>query len=252
MHQLLGAALFRRHRKRGQRTGVTVAAQIQAAVQHDPTTDEIAEIEIGKVLQVATAAEQKFRCACRRGVVAEMNGPGEACGNFGLQVETLPGHQHIGRCAHILRPVPEFEWCGDAHAADPSPLFRCESRHELLDARGHESDHLGRRREGVGPVDGVPHVAGKVHQHQVARAPTHLEPDRECTVGIELEWNQWLANLAALRGAPPEQAIRLELTHDHRHRLGRKAGKARHLGLRQLTVQPDERQDEALIVEPDA
>ena len=101
-------------------------------------------------------------------------------------------------------------------------------------------------------MDGAPDIASEVHQHEVAGAPADLQPDGEGAFWIELEGNQRLAHLAALRGPPLEQPIGFELAHDDGHRLRRKTCEPRHLGFRQLAMQPDQGEHQPLVVEPHA
>ncbi len=233
-------------------SGIAAGAEKQAAAQHHAAADEIAEVEIAVVAEVLAPAQQEFRGTGRGRVVAEMDRPVEEPPDLGCQVEFLPGRKHILRRADLLGPVPQLEGRGDPEACDPEPLCGGKIAQEFVHRRLDEDHEVLRGGELVGLVNGPPDIAGEIEKDQVARAPAHLEADREGAIGVELEGHQRLAHLAALRRAPPQQAIGLELADDDGHRLGRQTGEPCHFRLGQPAVQPHQRQHQALIIKANA
>ena len=84
----------------------------------------------------------------------------------------------------------------------------------------------------------------------VEAAPPDLDADEEGALGVERQRHHRLADPPALRLAAPEQAVGLEVAHDHRHRLRRQPGHPRDLGLGQRPVPADEAQHQPLVLRP--
>jgi hypothetical protein len=87
-------------------------------------------------------AEDKLRATGAGRVVLQIDGVGDAGGDFRMQVEVPPYVHGALRRADFLFPVPEFERCGDAKPGDPSALFGGEPAFQLLDAGNDEIEKL--------------------------------------------------------------------------------------------------------------
>ena len=177
MHELFRSASRGGDRKRSKCPCIAPAAEVKIAVENDPAADEITEIEIGEIGEVPSAAKQQLCGTGGGGIVAEVDRPWKQPGDFGLEVEIPPRHQNLMRRPCLLGPVPQLKGGGDPDPHDPLELAIRQSACEFFDARRKKADDLRWRRKGIGPVDGVPDMSGKVEQHQVARSSANFQAD---------------------------------------------------------------------------
>ena len=110
-------------------------------------------------------------------------------------------------------------------------------------------DRLVRSREGVCEAGAVADGADEIDQHHVEAAPTDLGADEESALGIERHRHRGLADPAALRLAPLQQPVGLEVAHDHRDGLRREPGQAGDLGLGERAVPPHQGQDQPFVLQ---
>ena len=79
------------------------------------------------------------------------------------------------------------------------------------------------------------------------RRPT-LAPMKKAPSGSSDIGTEGLADPAALRLAPLQQPVGLEVAHDHRDGLRRQPGQAGDLGLGERAVPPNQRQDQPFVL----
>ena len=198
----------------------------------------------------AAPAEEHFCSACRRRIVRQDDRPSAVARNLAVYVEAPPAIHDLARRADLGFPIPQLEGGSDPEAHDASEQERGEIARQRGQILAQECRDLFRRRIGVEMAAPRPHRAREIHEIKVAAAPADLEAEGEGSVGIERKRHRWLADPAAPRAAPQEKGIRFEPVDDRRHRLGREARESCNLSLRKPAMTANEREDEALIIEP--
>src|SRR5579884_2054675 len=94
------AAVFEAHdRNRAERARRTGAAGEESAVDDDAAADERAEKEVKEIVMTPAFAEEEFRRAGRRGVVAQNDGDRANGRDFVSDVDIAPDVHRAGRRA---------------------------------------------------------------------------------------------------------------------------------------------------------
>jgi hypothetical protein len=98
----------------------------------------------------------------------------------------------------------------------------------------------------------VPDGADEIDHDDVEAAAADLGAEKVGAVRVQRQRDRRLADPPPARLAAAEQVVGFELAHDHRDGLGREPGHPRELGFGQAAVTPHEREDEPLVLRPDA
>jgi hypothetical protein len=101
-------------------------------------------------------------------------------------------------------------------------------------------------------VQGTADAADKIHQDELRASPADLQAEGKRSFRIERERHRGLSDAAALGLLPEQQTVRLQLLHDDLNRRRGEPRLARNVGLGQGPVMTDQREDEPLVVEPNA
>ena len=247
--QLRRAAGPVRHRHGADRRGVAGAPGKEPAVQHQPAADEGADVEVDEVQQRGVVPEGELGPAGGGGVVLHIDRPGQLVGKLRADIRAPPGGEFLLRRPDLRRPVPEPERHGEPQPGD-APGMLPEQRLALRHLGPDQPDGVARHGEGVGRAALAPDPAGEVDQHEVETAPPDLGAEEVGAVRIERHRHRRLPDPPALRLAPPQQPVGLEVPHDHRDGLRRKPGHPRDLGFRQRPVPPHQAQHQPLVLRP--
>ena len=146
----------------------------QLAIQNQPAADEIAEVEIQEILGPVSGAKNQFSPAGRGGIVLHINRQTRHGCQFGLNVTVAPGVHFRLRRTDKLHPIPKLKRHRHAHAADPVPVLRCQSRGDgWHGARDEGHNRIGGRIAVHLPLR-CQNPAHEIHQCQISRPPPNL------------------------------------------------------------------------------
>ncbi|MNT27985.1 hypothetical protein D3C72_1636400 [compost metagenome] len=159
-------------------------------------------------------------------VVLQKNGIADAFSNFRPDIDAPPSLHFNLRSAHFLRPVPQFEWRGDADAGNFLSLGRRKLRFELRYAVDYEWQYPFRQGIGIGSAQLEPDPADKIHQHEIDAAPADLYAKRKDGVRIKPHRRRRLADFAAQSFTTNEKPVLFKRPHDDGDGLCRKAAKS--------------------------
>lgn len=168
--------------------------------------------------------------------------------NVGSDVGAAPFVHDLAWRAGRVGPVPQFERHGNAEPRDTPVLLGREVGANAGDGFKRKVDCLSRRRIAVGKLAQGANIAEKIDQNDFRAAPAYLQAEEIGTVRIERHGHGRLPDLATNRLLPQQQAVVLQLAHDHRNRLDRKLRHARDVGLGQAATPAHQRKHEPLIM----
>ena len=253
--QLLAAraiGLPARHRHRADRPGIAGAAQKKVAAHHKAAADECADENIQEIPVVPAFAKCQFRRAGRGRIIAQIYRHRHQRRDLGLDVEIAPLLHDVARRADLADPVPQLKGGGNSETGNAVDLgWRERCHHAGHAVPGKAGDDSG-RGIGMGMADLGADAGAKIDHHEIAAFAADFQPEGKRPFGIERERHSWLADAATLRLAFQQEAIGLQAIDDDSGGLRRQAGEAGYLDLGQADVAADQRQDQALVVQPHA
>jgi hypothetical protein len=245
-----GVGIVCRYRSQG--AGIQGAAGKEVAIEHEAAADEGPDEDVKVIDVVAAPSKHQFSGAGGGNVVVEVDGPGTEPCELGPHVGGAPGIAIGLGGAELLRPRPHLIRGGDAEPGDPADPFRRQALQQLVDAfHGEAADSLG-RRVAIDLMQEFQDLAVEIDEIEVGAAAADLEAEGEGALGVERIGHGGLPHPSALRLALEQQAIGSQLVDDERNGLGGEAGQAGDIGLGEARMVADERQHQALVIEPDA